>query len=442
MRVRVGRGPSIIIYLAVFLTMMYILTVIGVSDSSPEMIFLIYLFGMLLFLLLASSGVLRTSNDKILFWGATFIKVAYSLFRFPMDQITNPLLSNDAWRFWSIATQYNEGNFSRVYTPFPYILNIEFHFFGENVLCFCVTNIILYMLMVLLVVRLLNKFEIYGKGRFWAVVLSAFLVYGIQLTSSILRETIYVILITASFYEYVMYLHTKRQVYLYIAIFLLAPVLVLHIGYFPIVVVYIIDIFLHEKIRTKKEILNRLVIILAFIVFVLFASQLNSIGYLTRGQGITGLINKIVGANSDEIMGEAGSRYLAGLKITSVPTFILYSPIKWLFYMFSPLPTNWRGLTDIAAFLLDGCVHFSSLWMSYKYMKRLNRSNKDGKNDLAIRRINAGFWAVVLCGFVFCLGTSTAGTAIRHRDVMIGIEAFLIGTSFSAYNNDINNGYR
>jgi hypothetical protein len=207
------------------------------------------------------------------------------------------------------------------------------------------------------------------------------------------------------------------------------PVLILHIGYFPIAAAYIIDIFLHEKVRSRKDLLNRSIIIVAFLVFVLVASQLNSVGYLTKGNGVAGIINKIVGANSDEIMGAAGSRYLAALRITSIPTFIFYSPIKWLFYMFSPLPTNWRGVSDIAAFLLDGCVHLACFWMSIKCISYLKMANNNGNLNMMIRIIRTGFWAVILCGFVFGLGTSTAGTAIRHRSVMIGIESMLFGLS-------------
>lgn len=431
MRVRVGRSLCAILFLVAFVAVLFVLTITGISDNAPGIIFFIYLIGMLCFLLLASGGVLKTSNDKILFWSATFLKIAYGLYRFPIAELSNPNLSNDAGGFWRTAVQYYDGNFSRVYTPFPYILNFEFHIFGKNVLCCCLTNIVLYMLMVLLVISVLNRFAIYGTGRFWSVLLSAFLVYGIQVTNNILREATYFILITASFFEYMMYLHTKKQTNIYFAILLLVPVLVLHIGYFPIAAVYIADIFLHEKIRAKKDMLNRLVIIIAFAAFVLFASQLNSMGYLTKGRGLVGLINKIVGANSDEVMGEAGSRYLAGLKISSILTFILYSPVKWFFYMFSPLPTNWRGLTDIAAFLLDGCVHLACLLMSVKCISRLKRLTDDGRRDLIIRLVRVGIWSVVFCGFVFGLGTSTAGTAIRHRDVMIGIEAILIGMAIS-----------
>lgn len=429
MKLTIGKNTTAIIYLVGFCLIMATMTFAGFSNSAPEVMFFIYLMGMTFFLFLVSGGTLRTSNDKILFWGAFLVKVAYALYRFPISEITNPGLGGDAGGFWRTAVQYYEGIFTRVYTPFPYILNFEFHIFGKNILCCCVTNIVLAMLMVLFVVKTLNKYGAFGRGRFWAVFISAFLIYGIQVSTNVLREAIYFALITASFYEYIQYVYTRQQMRIYQAIFFLIPVLILHIGYFPIVAVYIMDIFMHEKVRSRKDLFNRSVIVIVFLVFILFASQLNSVGYLTKGNGIVGIINKIVGANSDEVMGEAGSRYLAGLKITSIPTFIVYSPIKWLFYMFSPLPTNWRGVTDIAAFLLDGCVHFVCLWSAIKCIHYLKRENVNGNLGLIIRIIRSGLWAVVLCGFVFGLGTSTAGTAIRHRAVMIGIESLLLGLS-------------
>ena len=281
--------------------------------------------------------------------------------------------------------------------------------------------------MVLLVVEVMNRFGIEGRSRLFAVIAAALLPYGIQVCNSILREAIYFAFITGSFVGYVRYLQTRKPVKIFLAILLLIPVLFLHSGYFPIALIYLIDLFAHEKVKTRTDLLNRVLIIIAFAAFVIYSSGLSSMGYLTNGKGIEGIINRITGANSEEFMGEAGSRYLAGIRITSIPTFLLYAPLKWVYYMFSPLPTNWRGLTDVFVFLVDGLVHLLVVVSSVVCIRRIKRSNTDGKHELLLRIVRVGFWSVVSCGFVFGLGTSTAGTAIRHRDVLIGIEAILIG---------------
>ncbi len=427
MGLKIGKKMATTALIVFFLAVLALLTFFGVSDSNPELIFLLYLAGIACFLFSASVGVLKNSNDRILFWGSFIAKIAYALYRFPISNIANPTLSTDAGGFWKTASQYYAGNFSRQYTPYPYILNFEFHIFGKNVLCCILTNIVISMIMVLLVVMVLNRFEVYGNSRFWAVLLASFLIYGIIVSDSILREAFYIGLIAASFYQFIEYVRTGKHIRMYLSVFLMLPVLALHIGYFPIVVVYIIDFLVQEKVRTRSDFLKRFIMIAVFVAFAVYASQLNSVGYLTEGKGIEGVIQIIAGSNSEEAMGEAGSRYLAGLKINSVSTFLLYTPVKWFFYLFSPLPTNWRDLTDAFAFFLDGCVHLAFLFISGSCVRTLKRKNKDGEYDGLVRICRVGIWSVVLCALVFGLDTSTAGTAIRHRDVLIGVEAILIG---------------
>ena len=431
MSLKIGNKTTSALLLLAVCLFMTVVTMTGFSDRSPEIALMLYLFGMLLFLLVASSRVLKNLNDIFIFWGSFIVKIVYAFYRFPFSEITKPVLAGDAGGFWRTASQYYQGNFKRIYTSFPYVLSFEFRIFGKNVLCCCLTNTVLSMIMVLLVAEIMNRFGIEGKSRLFAVALSALLPYGIQVCNSILREAIYFAFITASFFAYIKYLQTRKAVNVFVAILLLIPVLFLHIGYFPIAAVYLIDLFAHEKIKTRRDLLNRILIIAAFTVFVILTSRLNSVGYLTSGNGIEGIIAKISGANSEEYMGEAGSRYLAGIKITSLPTFVLYAPIKWFYYMFSPLPNNWRGLMDVFVFLVDGLVHFLFVWSSIACIRRIKRNNSDGHLDKLLRIVRTGFWAVVLCGFIFGLGTSTAGTAIRHRDVLIGIEAVLVG--FSVY---------
>ncbi len=428
MKLTIGKYTTAIIYLAVFCLILATMTFAGFSDSEPEVMFFIYLMGMTFFLLLVSGDTLRTSNDKILFWGAFLIKVAYALYRFPINSTADPSLGGDAGGFWRTALQYYDGNFSRVYTPFPYVLNFEFHIFGKNVLCCCVTNIVLSMLMVFLVIKIMNKLEIYGTGRFWAEAVSAFLVWGILVSSSIWREAIYFAFITWSFAQYIGFVYSKRYGNLFAAILLMIPVLILHVGYFPIVAVYLFDLFRREKVKNNKDFFYRFLIVIAFLIFIVAASRVNNVGNTYISAGFR-FVDRLSGGESSGVyLEEAGSRYLTGLRITSLPTLVLYSPIRLFYYLFSPLPTNWRGITDILSFLLDSVVHIAFFALSFKGLK-LSKTDSSFESINHMRIIKAGLWAVILCGFVFGLGTTTAGTAIRHRDVMIGVESILIGVS-------------
>ena len=96
-----------------------------------------------------------------------------------------------------------------------------------------------------------------------------------------------------------------------------------------------------------------------------------------------------------------GSAYLVNLKVNSFFDVILYSPIKFLYFLFSPMPWNWRGISDISTFIMDSIV--------YLYLLVIVLKNK--KNNIVK---SFGLCFLVLA-FVFGLGTYTAGAAARHR---------------------------
>ena len=52
------------------------------------------------------------------------------------------------------------------------------------------------------------------------------------------------------------------------------------------------------------------------------------------------------------------------------------------------------------------------------------------------RLLGVGLLIIVMIAFVFCLNTGNSGTAIRHRDVLIGIEAILLGLSLKIRSGD------
>lgn len=47
------------------------------------------------------------------------------------------------------------------------------------------------------------------------------------------------------------------------------------------------------------------------------------------------------------------------------------------------------------------------------------------------RILVVGILCVFLCGVVFSQGTSTAGTAVRHRDVLMGVQVITLGVAMS-----------
>ncbi len=434
MRVKSKTNSGTFIGLLIFFLFSFALTRVGIADYLPEVMVVLWIIAAMIFLYVLFGKNLKSSNERILFWLSFFAKIGYAIYRFGFSDFANPTLTADAERFWRVATQYYAGNYSTTYTTYPYILNAQFQLFGVNGLCCIILNIAFSMAMVGIVLKIFDRLEISGNARLFGSIFACFMPYAFHLSTSMLREPMYFCFIALSFLFYVSYIFDGKQAGIYMALLSLIPVLILHIGYFPIAVVYFWDLIRNDKMRTAKDLLYKIVLIGAFIVFVAVSSSFNSTEeYLTGSTGgIAGLINRLTSDGVSETTANAGSLYLPGVYITSVRTFLLYSPLKWLFYISGPLPMNWRGLPDVAAFFLDGFVHVVVLISGMKGISQLKRCYKERAEEMdgkMLRVMRAGLWAVVLCAFVFGLGTRTAGTAIRHRDVLLGIEVIIFALS-------------
>ncbi len=409
-----------------------LLTASGFSEQFPDVTAILWIVGVVFVLYNAASQIIFTKNDAIVFFSSLTVRIGYMIYKFGFRNLAEPKLSEDANRFWKVARMYYEGDFSVDYTPYPHVLNAQFHVFGSNILCCIMVNVALVMVMALLYFSLMDMLQIRGRGRQLGAFIVCFMPYSFIISTSLLREAIYYCFIMASFVLYVKYIICEKHRFFYYSVLLLIPVLYMHIGYFPIVFAYLIDMYRNEKIRTKKQLFYRCLLVGLIVLFVGTVLGFNSMRYLVGSSGgIEGILNKLLDGTPGETTIQAGSRYLAGVRITSIGTLILYAPLKWFFYLFSPLPVNWRGLSDIISFLFDGFIHFLVIIGGIKYIMQ-KKEITSGHCEWNKKRIcSVALWAVVLCAGVFGLGTATAGTAMRHRAVMIGIEAVIVAIAVS-----------
>jgi hypothetical protein len=130
-----------------------------------------------------------------------------------------------------------------------------------------------------------------------------------------------------------------------------------------------------------------------------------------------GLTNYFRGANSlsdivqiADAYEDGGSSYNANIvSNASTAGFIINTPSRMLFFMFSPVPWNWRSVTDAIAFL------FSSLFYGYVFFTAapyvFTRKQRPTISGL--------FLIALLVLMMFGWGVSNSGTALRHRDKMV-----------------------
>jgi len=428
MQIRINKDIPLF---TVFIAFFWALTASGLFSSIPLVNALFFLVSTTLLLILVSSKKLRTPSEMLVFWVSYLMKVGYALYRIIFafgGNLTDPNLSLDAKRFWEQASSLLSGETVSPETRFPYLLKIEFLIFGKNLFCVFLLNICLTMLMMLLVSALLDKINTPSYYRFVPLLIVGFLPYEIIVSCSLLRESVYFVFITLSFYFYCCYIGSKKYKDLLFAVLAVVPVALLHTGYIIIACVYIVDSFICDKPRNFNDVAKRMLLFFSVVIVCVWAITMDSDGAGYFSRGLSTLTSSVSGGR-DSFSEEAGSRYLEGMTITSFPTLLAYAPIRWFYFLFSPLPTNWRGMTDIIAFLLDSCVHGMIILCALVAKRTLRKNIINYKSNDVYRGLSVGLLCIVFLALVFCLNTGTAGTAIRHRDVLIGIETALLGFS-------------
>lgn len=107
---------------------------------------------------------------------------------------------------------------------------------------------------------------------------------------------------------------------------------------------------------------------------------------------------------------EGGSAYNANIVSNdSTVGFIVNTPFRMFYFLFAPVPWNWRSATDAIAFV------FSALFYGYVFIKALVYAVKSRSFSIG----SAFFLIALLTLMMFGWGVSNSGTALRHRDKMV-----------------------
>ena len=425
-----NKNNRIILLLGIVVVLSFLVAnMLNLLEMIPFTTSILLTFFIITILLLYSSDALKYKNDVVLFWGAFVVKLLYLTISIAGQDIMNPNLDADALGFWTVANQYYNGDFSIQYTIMPFIINAEFHVFGRNYACCLLTNIMFTSIMLIYVFRIMNMLSIQGNSRLIIGAIASYMPYIIIISNSLLREPMYIMFAAISFYFFIRHIYDNKTAYLYFAIILLLPIMLGHIGYFPIALCYFVCSMKHNKIRTLKQLAIFILQLISLFALVFISMNFESVHYFVNDSSSTvdSLFQKLSGNYVDNSTLNAGSMYLMNLHANSWQQVFLFAPIRMFYYFFSPLISNWRGLADIMAFMSDSCVHFILIAQTIMQLWKA-RNYRDEKCKIIII---CGLMCILSTGLVFAMGTATAGTAIRHRDALIAIE--LIMYSFAFY---------
>ena len=154
----------------------------------------------------------------------------------------------------------------------------------------------------------------------------------------------------------------------------------------------------------------------AFVLLVAFLYLYNNYSDVFFGK-MSGVDSLEDIANTGGVGGSSYAEYVGDSD--TLGSLLLYTPVRIIFFLFSPLPWQWRGPSDVIAFCFSSVFYAWALFSALRYLTGARREHRE---LVAVLLIVA--FAVL---FVFSWGVSNVGTAVRHRDKMVVLYAVLLG---------------
>ncbi len=270
-------------------------------------------------------------------------------------------------------------------------------------------NVLLGTGIILMVQSMLRRLDVdYQKMKYAILILA--LMPNINIFSAILlREAWIEFFVTLSLYCFVRWFISGGVHFIILCIAAVLSATFMHSGIVTVLVGYIVAFIVYRP-STETITISRSTV--TSIIFLVAISALGSsyMGMFTGKFNEYDNINDIVDVTNKTTGG--GSDYLKWINVNSVGQSLLFAPLKMFYFLFSPLPTEWRGVRDLFGFAIDGGVYLY-MFISIYRDKAATQVTKHLKKFLLV--------SILVVSFVFGYGTTNAGTAFRHRGKMIAL---------------------
>lgn len=288
-------------------------------------------------------------------------------------------------------------------------------------------NVLLSTGTLILTSKILYKLNVPRKTTHNMLMILAFMPILICFSGALLRESWIEFFIALSIYYFVGWFINGSTSMMILSVLAVFAASYMHAGSIFILAGFFLA-FTSYKPSTKKIKLSGSTIVAGVfisLIVIIFLANIDSLGGKFSNmdeEGVEGAMVNGYGAN------RGNSAYLTWLNVDNPIIGFLFSPLRMFYFLFSPIPFDWRGITDIIAFTMDSSVYAYLCWKIYKY-----RKNRNGKINIALRKY------LIICilalTFVFAFGTKNSGTAMRHRAKFTTLIVITYAISMSYKNN-------
>ena len=251
------------------------------------------------------------------------------------------------------------------------------------------------------------------------------------MSSILLRESIVTMFVALSVYFFVCLIQKEAEGYFLLSIACAFFAMRFHSGTVAVLVGAILARAVYNK-KAKTVSVSVIGIVSAFIILLISVYLLNHYNNLFLGKmlGVDSLEDL---ANTNTSGGSSYAKYVGNSN--NLFNMLIFTIPRIVFFLFSPMPFQWRGLSDIIAFFFSSLFYIVVIWKTITYL-----INEEGEKKTIV-------WLLLIIAvasmFVFAWGVSNAGTAVRHRDKMIILYAVLYALvkSDERQNNIVESNY-
>lgn len=367
-----------------------------------------------------------TSNTKLIVILSWIIRIILV----PIDMVTNITRQPDQFMFLGEAERVFSGEIESSVQDYSNLIALAYKIFGLSPLLIKLSNAFIGMLGLAVALHCMRRLSIEGKTYEIVTAMLAFSPITIFISVTALRDPIYYLSVTLSFFYFIKWVQEKRNIDFIITILVLVPSIYLHFGHAVIACVYFAIFFLSRRgKRTNRSIVKIILCLIGFVglPLVLRSRITGQVSMVLNGSFTQGLISYVSTSNVANSTGN--SAYLEGtLDVNSFWQIILYTPLRMLYFLLSPMIWDISRGSDLLAFMTDSVVFIFAGVLFYQLHRKYKKAHR------SLRRENPELWLILVSGIAVILafsvpfgwGTITAGTAIRHRNCLLPLTCLMI----------------
>lgn len=320
-------------------------------------------------------------------------------------------------------------NTNKVFTNYTVVLTLIYRISDGSRALAQYFNVIMGMGVLAYLVESMKLLKINKKTMHNILLLAALMPQLIILSCILLREAWIHLFLTMSVYYFIRWFlgnkgGSKNIVYCLLCV--LAATW-MHNGCIAIFVGYAMAFLFYNPIKKTNSFSYRSVIsailLLGFVTFYAANADVLSSKF-SRYEGMDSSEVFLARANTRTI---SGSEYLIWLpKTSNLFVALLFSPLKVFYFLFAPIPLDWRGPADMIAFIMDSTIYIYLFWKLVTLRISIAWARQMRKYLLV---------AYITIVFMFAYGTNVSGTAIRHRakSVPVLFLAYALAGSYGSY---------